>query len=100
MVSVTPEWVAPVARVLLDAGNDLRVGGLNEQRSDPAHKRRGVTDDAPRNGVGAEQAPIAPIVQGVLERRRAVRKQRCRGGDDLVTEVIDHGVSRTLPRKM
>jgi hypothetical protein len=32
------------------------------------------------------------VIQGIFQRRWALREQRCRGGNDLVTEKINHNV--------
>ena len=82
-----PERIVPVAGVLFHSGDHLRMGCLDEQRSDPADERRGIADHPPRHRVRPEQPRIAPVFERVFERLRAVGEQRRRRSHDPVAHA-------------
>ncbi len=64
--------IVAIARVVFDTGDHLGMGGLHEQGPDPADECGRVADDAPRDRVGAEEARVGGVVEGVLEWTRAM----------------------------
>ena len=79
--------------MVADARDHFGVGGLDQQRPNATHERRGVADHLPRHRVGSEQAGVGRVLEGVLERLRPVGEQRVGRAHHTIANIIDqrHG---------
>ena len=88
--SQAAQRILAITRMLLNSSDYLGMGGLHQQGTNSADKRRRVTNNTPRDRLGAEQARVSEVLKGVLKRLRAVREQRRCGSHDLVANRVDH----------
>ncbi len=72
-------------------GGDLRMCGLDHQGADAADEGGDVPEDRPGDRLGAEQAGVASVGEGVLERVVGVREEVGGGGDHPVAIAVDGG---------
>jgi hypothetical protein len=72
--------------VVLDTGDDLRMGGLDEESPYPPGERGDISDDLPRGGTWTEQSGITAMFQRVRQRVVGMTEWRRRRADHLLTD--------------
>ncbi len=75
--------------MIIDAGDDLGVRRLDEERADSADEGGGITYDRPRRGFRSEQSRIALVLERAGQRVRGMGEEPRRIGDDAVLGAVD-----------